>query len=140
MSDVLHRATQKPGKSLLQVPSLAWGRSQVFVIFERSNYQCLTLCYVHKSKIEEKVCTPIRKLAMVNRLQVKKKGQNLSKILVKNIRQKCQKKSSKKFVKPPVDLHWFFEISISEFISNWDKNSVMNQLKYCEFYYSKIEK
>ena len=28
--------------------------------------------------------------------------------------------------KPPVDLHWFFEISISAFISNWDKNSVMN--------------
>ena len=27
---------------------------------------------------------------------------------------------------PPVDLHWFFEISISAFISNWDKNSVMN--------------
>ena len=27
---------------------------------------------------------------------------------------------------PPVDLHWFFEISISAFISNWDKNSVIN--------------
>jgi hypothetical protein len=26
---------------------------------------------------------------------------------------------------PPVDLHWFFEISISAFISNWDKNSVI---------------
>ena len=30
--------------------------------------------------------------------------------------------------KPPVDLHWFFEISILAFISNWDKNSVSNQL------------
>jgi hypothetical protein len=29
-------------------------------------------------------------------------------------------------VSPPVDLHWFFEISISAFISNWDKNSVIN--------------
>ena len=27
---------------------------------------------------------------------------------------------------PPVDLHWFFEISILAFISNWDKNSVIN--------------
>ena len=27
---------------------------------------------------------------------------------------------------PPVDLHWFFDISISAFISNWDKNSVIN--------------
>ena len=26
---------------------------------------------------------------------------------------------------PPVDLHWFFEISISAFISNWDENSVI---------------
>ena len=26
----------------------------------------------------------------------------------------------------PVDLHWFFETSISAFISNWDKNSVIN--------------
>ena len=31
---------------------------------------------------------------------------------------------------PPVDLHWFFEISISAFISNWDKNSVINYLNY----------
>ena len=27
---------------------------------------------------------------------------------------------------PPVDLHWFFEISILAFISNWDKISVIN--------------
>ena len=27
---------------------------------------------------------------------------------------------------PPVDLHLFFEISILAFISNWDKNSVIN--------------
>ena len=27
---------------------------------------------------------------------------------------------------PLVDLHWFFEISISAFISKWDKNSVIN--------------
>ena len=27
---------------------------------------------------------------------------------------------------PPVDLHWFFEISISAFILNWDKKSVIN--------------
>ena len=27
---------------------------------------------------------------------------------------------------PPVDLHWFFEISISAFISNLDKSSVIN--------------
>ena len=25
------------------------------------------------------------------------------------------------------DLHWFFEISISAFISNWDKNSVLRR-------------
>ena len=30
------------------------------------------------------------------------------------------------FLTPPVDLHWFFEISIAAFISKWDKNSVIN--------------
>ena len=29
-------------------------------------------------------------------------------------------------VLPPVDLHWFFEISILTSVSNWDKNSVIN--------------
>ena len=28
--------------------------------------------------------------------------------------------------RPPVEFHSFFEISISAFISNWDKNSVIN--------------
>ena len=32
--------------------------------------------------------------------------------------------NSHRELKPPVDLHWFFEISISAFFSNWDKNSV----------------
>ena len=32
---------------------------------------------------------------------------------------------AKGWAKPPVDLHWFFEISISVFISIWDKNSVI---------------
>ena len=40
------------------------------------------------------------------------------------------KKNNEIFVRisalPPVDLHWFFEISISAIISNWDKNSVIN--------------
>ena len=34
--------------------------------------------------------------------------------------------NSRKSNNLPVDLHWFFEISISAFISNWDENSVMN--------------
>ena len=38
--------------------------------------------------------------------------------------------STLKTLRPLVDLHWFFEISISAFISNWDKNSVINKLKF----------
>ena len=38
----------------------------------------------------------------------------------------CVKDVGAKVVCPPVDLHWFFEISISAIISNWDKNSVIN--------------
>ena len=33
--------------------------------------------------------------------------------------------ATKLLYNPPVDLHWFFEISISALISNWDKNSVI---------------
>ena len=33
-------------------------------------------------------------------------------------------------VRQGVDLHWFFEIFILAFISNWNKNSVINSLKF----------
>ena len=53
---------------------------------------------------------------------------NISPFLPKEA--KCPKGEHccKKFQKPipPVDLHWFFEVSISAFISNRDKNSVLN--------------